>query len=82
MIDKTGTWWKGADFGDEAEPKKLSCRPCRGRLFELGVAFSRDEDGDVRWITLGERCVRCGVLGAFADWKVDYAPTEHLLSQT
>ena len=67
-------------FWDEAEPAKLAC-PCRGRLFEVGVAFSKREDGDVKWITVGHRCVKCGVLGSFVDWKIDYGPTEHLLSQ-
>jgi hypothetical protein len=73
-----------ADSGeawDEADPVKLTCRPCRGRWFEVGVAFSRGQDGDVRWITVGVRCVRCGVLGSFADWKIDYSPTDHLLRQ-
>jgi hypothetical protein len=69
------------EIWDEAEPTKLVCRPCRGRLFEVGIAFSRHEDGDVRWITTGERCVKCGVLGSFADWKIDYSPTDHLLAQ-
>ena len=68
------------EFWDEAEPMKLAC-PCRGRLFEVGVAFSKREDGDVRWITIGRRCVKCGVLGSPVDWKIDYGPTDHLLSQ-
>jgi hypothetical protein len=75
FICDSGEYW------DEAEPTKLSCRPCRGRQFEVGVAFSRHEDGDVRWITTGERCVKCGVLGSFVEWKIDYSPTEHLLAQ-
>jgi ribosomal protein S27AE len=75
FIADSGEYW------DEAEPVKLSCRPCRGRIFEVGVAFSKRENGDVKWITLGERCVRCGVLGSFVEWKIDYSPTDHLLSR-
>jgi hypothetical protein len=76
FIADSGEYW------DDAEPVKLACQGCRGRIFELGVAFSKRENGDVRWITTGQRCVGCGVLGSFIDWKIDYSPTDHLLSQT
>src|SRR5438093_3532982 len=75
FIADSGEYW------DEASPVKLWCRVCRGRLFEVGVGFSKREDGDVKWITTGERCVKCGVLGSFVDWKIDYSPTDHLLRQ-
>lgn len=61
----------------DANPKALVC-PCRSRMFEVSVAFSHREDGTVKWLTVGQRCVKCGVLGAAADWKIDYAPTDHL----
>jgi hypothetical protein len=67
------------EYWDDAEPVTLVCVSCRGRIFEVGVAFSKRADGDIRWITVGERCVRCGVLGSFVDWKIDYGPTDHLL---
>jgi hypothetical protein len=38
------------------------------------------DNGDVRWITVGERCLACGILGAAIDWKVDYSPTDHLFA--
>jgi hypothetical protein len=50
-------------------------------LYELGVAFSLFEDGEVRWITVGVRCARCGILASPVDWKIDYGPSRHLLSQ-
>jgi hypothetical protein len=31
--------------------------------------------------TFGERYMRCGVLGSFVDWKIDYGPTDHLFTQ-
>jgi len=70
------------EYWADAEPVKLVCVGCRGLVFEVGVAFSKREDGDVRWITIGERCVRCGILGSFVDWKIDYGPTDHLFSRT
>jgi hypothetical protein len=69
------------EYWDDAEPIRCVC-PCGGELFELGVGFSFREDGDVKWITVGERCVSCGALGSFVDWKIDYGPTEHLFECT
>ena len=68
-----------AEFLDEAQPGEAAC-PCGNESFELGVAFSLRSDGDIRWITVGARCTSCGVLGAYVDWKIDYSPTDHLLT--
>jgi hypothetical protein len=64
---------------DDADPGEAAC-PCGGERFEVGVAFSLRDDGSVCWITVGARCVACGVLGVYADWKIDYDPTDHLLT--
>lgn len=66
------------EYADDADLGDASC-PCGAETFEVGVGFSLREDGDVRGITVGGRCVACGVLGAYADWKIDYSPTAHLL---
>ena len=68
-----------AEYWDEADPGEARC-PCGEEGFEVGVAFSLRKNGEVRWITVGGRCVACGVLGAYADWKIDYSPTDHLLT--
>jgi hypothetical protein len=39
------------------------------------------EDGEVHWLYVGERCVRCGTLGCFAGWKIAYSPSKQLLEQ-
>ena len=75
FIADSGEYW------EDAEPKRLTCRVCRGRVFEVGVAFSLRDDGEVRWITVGHRCVRCNVLGSFVDWKIDYVPSTQLIEQ-
>lgn len=69
------------DYWEEAEPAGAQC-PCRAETFEIAVAFSLREDGDVRWVTVGGRCTACGILDCYADWKVDYSPTDHLLTAT
>jgi hypothetical protein len=65
------------EFWGEADPRAVRC-PCGNGVFEVGVGFSL-RAGEVRWVTVGERCVRCGVLGSCADWKIDYNPSGHLL---
>jgi hypothetical protein len=68
------------DYAADADLQPVSC-VCGGAEFQLAVGFAFREGGDVRWITLGLRCVQCGVLGSPADWKIDYSPTDHLLAQ-
>ena len=70
------------EYWEEAEPKKVRCQ-CRHDVFEIAVGFSlrEDEDDEVKWITVGERCVKCGVLGSAVDWKIDYSSSAQLLAQ-
>lgn len=67
------------EFWDDADPGEAAC-PCGGGRFEVGVAFSLRDDGSVCWITVGARCIACGIMGVYADWKIDYDPTDHLLT--
>jgi ribosomal protein S27AE len=64
----------------EARPELWRCI-CGNDTAELGVAFSLKSDGEVRWITVGQRCMSCGVLAAMVDWKISYGPSAHLLAQ-
>jgi hypothetical protein len=69
------------EFWEEADPIRCTCPTCGGEEHEVAVLFYLRDDGEVRWITVGERCVRCGVLSTMAEWKIDHAPTDHLFSQ-
>ena len=55
--------------------------PVRRKFFELVVGFSHRDDGTVKWITVGLRCVDCGILDSPVDWKIDYSPASHLYDQ-
>jgi hypothetical protein len=66
-----------ADHWTDADPAECAC-PCGGEEFSLAVGFSRADDGEVRWISVGARCLRDGSLGVYADWRIDYTPTAHL----
>ena len=60
-----------AEFLDDPDVALESCC-CRydGQLFEItiGVHLYRESD-DVRWVSLGQRCVSCGLAGCYGDWK-------------
>lgn len=67
------------DTIEEAELAAAAC-PCGGEEFNVAVGFSIDADQEVRWVYLGLRCLRDGVLGVYCDWKIDYTPTAGLLA--
>ncbi len=69
------------EFWDDAEPGEATC-PCGGEDFESAIGFSLIDRGEVRWITVGGRCIACGILGVLAEWKIDYEPSRHLLALT
>jgi len=69
------------DQEDEAEPEQCAC-PCGGEHFHLAIGFAVRDDGDIPWVSIGGRCVTCGVLGCYTDWKIDYSPTEQLYGLT
>ena len=69
-----------ADVDDEAEPDDAAC-PCGNETFQVAVGFAAVADGEVRWVSIGLRCLRDGILGVYTDWKIDYAPTTHLFDR-
>ena len=68
------------DYWADATPDDAAC-PCGAEEFEVGVGYALRDDGDVRWAYVGGRCVACGVLGVYTDWKIDYSPTHHLFER-
>jgi hypothetical protein len=68
-----------AEYWKDATPKNVRC-VCKNTSFEIGVGFAFHNQSEVRWITVGQRCVQCGVLGSYVDWKIDYSPSHHLLA--
>jgi hypothetical protein len=67
-----------ANYLDDADLGAAAC-PCGHEAFDVAVGFSLREDGEVRWVSIGLRCRNDGVLGVYADWKVDYSPSRHLM---
>lgn len=65
------------EFWADARPRLVKC-PCGNPTYQLGVGFALRDGGDIRWITVGQRCTACGILGSAVDWKVDHSPTDRL----
>lgn len=68
------------DYRWEGPAHRFLCVACGGQAANVGVAFTfTPTRQDIRWITVGARCARCGLLSAPADWSVEYTGTMHLL---
>lgn len=68
------------EYWEDSEPEQWHCISCNSSNTNIGVGFALyPKDKEIKWLYLGVRCVKCGVLGCFADWKVAYAPSRHLL---
>jgi hypothetical protein len=75
-----------AFIGDSAEHWTVtdhdSCAcPCGGEEFAAAVGYALLDDGEVRWVSVGLRCLKDNTLGVYADTKIDYSPSRHLLDQ-
>lgn len=74
-------WW------DDAEVEGCACL-CGQEQFAAAAGFSlREPDGedgarDVQWVFVGLRCLACGLLGVYEDWKVSWGPSGYLLDQS
>ncbi|WP_173092181.1 hypothetical protein [Actinomadura verrucosospora] len=79
IADSEAYWNQASWEDDDDEPGAAGC-PCGSEEFEAAVAFSLGTDGSVRWVTVGLRCTKDGFCGIYADWKIDYGPTDHLLT--
>ncbi|GLW90460.1 hypothetical protein [Actinokineospora globicatena] len=67
-----------AEHWDHAEPGECEC-PCGGGTFAVAVGFAEYADGEIRWVSVGLRCLTDDTVGVYTDWKIDYSPSRHLL---
>jgi hypothetical protein len=75
-----------AKYWNDAEPENWFCVVCQGVIGNVAVGFSlyeadEEEERDVRWISVGVRCVGCGTLSSPVDWKVGYGSSYQLLEE-
>jgi hypothetical protein len=67
------------EYWEDSTPIEWICIECESKIANVGVGFSLYEDGEVRWLYVGERCSSCGILGCVTQWKVAYSPSKQLL---
>ena len=68
-----------ANYLDDASLGDAAC-PCGGEAFDVAVGFALRDDHEVRWVSLGLRCHNDGLLGVYADGKIDYSPSRQLMT--
>jgi hypothetical protein len=78
--DTTHLIFDSAEVLDDARPGDATC-PCGGETFNAAAGFAPFDEGEIRWVYLGLRCVADGVLGCYADWKIDYVPSTQLFER-
>jgi hypothetical protein len=64
FVSDSGDHWSGAS------PRRVKC-PSRHGEYELGLGLCIRDSEWVRWMSIGARCVRCGILSSPLDWKSD-----------
>jgi hypothetical protein len=70
------------EYWEDAEPEEWECIECGSKITNIGVGFALyPDDKEIKWIYVGVRCSKCGILGCFASWKVGYAPSRHLIQK-
>jgi hypothetical protein len=74
FIGDSAEHWNDEDFDE------CAC-PCGGEEFAVAVGYALFDDDEVRWISVGLRCLNDNVLGVYAEMKIDYSPSRHLLGQ-
>jgi hypothetical protein len=68
------------EYWEDATPESWKCVGCGDNRTNVGVGFALYEDAeDIHWLYIGVRCATCGILGCFADWKIGYGPSLHLM---
>jgi len=70
-------------YWEDAEVETWKCVECDSIESNVGVGFSMYEDDPtaIKWLYVGVRCPKCGVLGCFAGWKIAMGDVLHLLEQ-
>lgn len=69
------------EHAEDADFETWSCIECRSSSTNVSVGYALRSAEDIKWIYIVGRCSLCGVLGCYADWKIDFSPSLHLLEQ-
>jgi len=77
------------EYWNDCEPDVIRCPDCNNDIFNIGIGFvyrkndsHYESNNPVKWVYIGNRCVKCGLLGSCGDWGINYAPTDNLEKNT
>lgn len=62
----------------ELELETMTCQ-CGSTSMNTAAGFSFRDDGEIRWITVAQRCVDCGTLDVSLEIDIKYGDTGHLV---
>lgn len=69
------------EFLADAELEECAC-PCTEEDFEITVGVSLyEESEDVKWLYLGCRCTKCGLVAVYGDWKNEHEDYRKFLAR-
>ena len=76
----------GEEVAEDAELAPVDCPDCGGEVFDVSVGHSLRKaapgaPAETHWVSVGLRCVGCGLLGCIADWGVDDDPARPLIER-
>ena len=80
FICDSGEYWDDVS----SKTNQLKCISCKNTEHMIAVGFELRPGWfrrDVRWITVGALCKKCGILSSPLDWKIDWGPSHHLVRQ-
>lgn len=70
------------DYAEDAEFEEHVC-VCDCEEFELAPAVALyAESNDVKWFYVGCRCIECGLVGVFVDYKCEAGDADVFLRET
>lgn len=68
-----------AQYAQDATLGDCSC-PCGQEAFQVSIGVHLYAgSNDVKWLYLGLRCISCGLVAVYGDWKNEYEGYERLL---
>ena len=69
--------WEEAEAEEGVE--QFACIECGSKEANLTIGFASYDDpkiNGIKWLYVGVRCAKCGVLGCFSDSKVGWGPAQ------
>ena len=67
-----------AEIWEDCEPIGGKCPVCNCKNYNVRVGLLRRNTGEIKHVFIGNRCTKCGTLGSYVDWDINYGPTDEI----